>query len=70
MSRRKRKSKILARFELIGDFGPGLKGLGGLQTSRIRALKGSTFGAASAGRRLSKSERDAIEAEMRLNGKL
>lgn len=55
---------------MIADFGPGLRGLGGLQTTRIRAFPGSTFGAASTGRHLSPEEREAVEAKMRESGAL
>ena len=64
------EDKVLPRFELLSDFGPALKGLGGLQTAKIRAFPGSKFGAASAGRSLSKEEREAIEKKMRDEGKL
>ena len=57
-------------FTRVEDFGPALKGLGGLQTSVIRALKGSTFGPASKGKRLSPEQRKAIEDQMRKDGKL
>jgi len=57
-------------FERVQDFGHELRGLGGLQTTHIRALKGSTFGAANAGRKLSDAERQAIEDQMRRDGKL
>lgn len=58
------------RFSKIDDFGPALRGLGGLQTSNIRALKGSTFGAASAGRKLTPEERKSVEAQLRADGKI
>lgn len=70
MRKRGRQSKILPKYELIEDFGPALRGLGGLQTSRIRAFPGSKFGAASRGRHLSQAEVDAIEEKMRADGKL
>lgn len=57
-------------YERVQDFGAALRGLGGLQTSHIRALKGSTFGAANKGRKLSAAERQAIEDQMRREGKL
>jgi hypothetical protein len=64
-----RQSK-LKRFTRVQDFGRELRGLGGLQTSHIRALKGSKIGPANAGRRLSSAERKAIEDQMRKDGKL
>lgn len=57
-------------YERIADFGSHLKGLGGLQTTHIRALKGSKIGPANAGRRLTENERKAIEDKMRRQGKL
>src|SRR5580765_3026774 len=67
----KRKQRYEHRpFERVQDFGHELRGLGGLQTTHIRALKGSTFGAASAGRRLSATERQAIEEQMKRDGKI
>jgi hypothetical protein len=54
----------------IDDFGPNLRGLGGLQTSKIRALKGSTFGPANSGRKLSREEREKIAEQMKKDGKL
>jgi len=60
----------LKRFTKVADFGSELRGLGGLQTAHIRALKGSTFGAANQGRRLSREERKAIEDKLRAEGKL
>lgn len=69
--KRKRKQRDEHRpFERVQDFGHELRGLGGLQTVHIRALKGSTFGAANAGRRLDPAERRAIEERMRQEGKL
>lgn len=56
--------------ERISDFGSDLKGLGGLSTSRIRALRGSKLGPASEGRKLSPEERKRIEEQMRKDGKL
>lgn len=58
------------RFTRVQDFGAHLKGLGGLCTSHIKALKGSTFGAANEGRRLDPAERKAIEERLRKEGKL
>lgn len=58
------------KFTRIEDFGPALRGLGGLQTSHIRALKGSTLGPANKGRRLSPAERKRVEDQMRKDGKL
>lgn len=63
-------AKVPRRFERLQDFGRELQGLGGLQTSKVRALKGSTFGPAGEGRRLSPEERKAIEEQMRKDGKL
>lgn len=62
--------KMPTRGTRIADFGPGLKGLGGLQTAKIRALKGSKFGPANEGKRLSKEQSKAIEDQMRKDGKL
>lgn len=67
---KRRRSKIPERFECVQDFGRELRGLGGLQTTHIRALKGSTFGPASEGRRLNPDERRVIEEQMRREGKL
>jgi hypothetical protein len=64
------KYKIPERGERLADFGRHLQGLGGLQTSRVRALKGSKIGPANEGRRLSATERKAIEEKMRREGKL
>lgn len=64
------RAKRLKRFTHVADFGPALKGLGGLQTTHIKALRGSTFGAANRGRRLSPDERKAIENQLRRDGKL
>jgi hypothetical protein len=61
-----KQPKLFSRIEDV----PGLKGLGGQQTSHIRALKGSKFGAASRVRTLSDSERAAVEARLRAEGKL
>lgn len=61
---------IEKRFTRLQDFGSHLKGLGGLQTSRIRALKGSTFGPAGKVRRLTESECAAIEQQLRKDGKI
>jgi hypothetical protein len=58
------------RFTRISDFGSDLRGLGGLQTSHIRALKGSTLGPANRGRRLSAEERRRVEEQMKKDGKL
>lgn len=57
-------------FTRVADFGRDLRGLGGQQTVHLKALKGSTFGPASKGRRLSRAERDAVVAQMRKEGKL
>ena len=62
--------KIAKRFTKLSDFGAELKGLGGLQTAHIKALRGSTFGAANAGRRLSPDERKRIEEQMRRDGRI
>lgn len=53
--------KIIKRFDRLQDFGSHLQGIGARQTTHVRALKGSTFGAASSGKRLSEAERKAIE---------
>lgn len=63
-------SKKHKPFSRIQDFGRDLRGLGGLQTTHIRALKGSKLGPANDGRRLSKAEREAIEQKMRQEGKI
>lgn len=64
------KKRKNGRFTRIDDFGAGLRGLGGLQTSRIKALKGSKFGAANEGRKLSEAERKDIERKLREDGKI
>lgn len=64
------RRRLPKRFERLGDFGAGLQGYGAKQTTHVRALRGSTFGAASKGRRLTKAEREAIERQMRDEGKL
>lgn len=61
---------IERRFIRRGDFGASLQGLGSPQTQALRAFPGSTFGAASPCRRLSRTEREGIEAQMRRDGKL
>jgi hypothetical protein len=66
----RRRRKIPERFERVGDFGHELRGLGSRQTTHVRAFKGATFGAASEGRSLSLDERQAIEQQMRRDGKL
>lgn len=54
----------------LADFGAELRGLGGLQTANVKALKGSTFGPANEGRRLPPAERKAIEDKLRKDGKI
>ena len=69
MSKRRHK-RVPERFEMVADFGPELRGLGGLQTTHVRPLKGSTFGPASKCRRLSADERRAVVEQMQREGKL
>lgn len=61
--RNKRERELLA-------YGGGQRGLGHTQLGKPRGLKGSTYGAASEGRKLSAVERRAIEEQMRKDGKL
>lgn len=63
-------AKKRKKFTRLEDFGPGLQGLGGLQTSRVRALKGSKFGPASKVRQASDEERKKVEERLRSEGKL
>jgi hypothetical protein len=58
------------RFERLQDFGRDLQGYGARQTTHVRALKGSTFGPASRGKRLNAEQRRAIEEQMRAEGKI
>ena len=64
------RHRIPEKFTRLQDFGADLQGYGAKQTTHVRALKGSTFGPASRGRRLSEAERKAVEQRMRDEGKL
>ena len=64
----RKDSKKSDRFTRVADFGRDLRGLGGLQTSNIRALKGSKFGPASEVRKLDADERAAVIARLRADG--
>src|SRR5438046_710303 len=50
--------------------GPTQNRFGGYQTLRMRSFRGSTFGAAGRGRRLSPEERRKTVEEMKLAGRL
>ena len=54
----------------LADFGHELRGIGGNTTTHVRALKGSTFGPASEGKRLSPEQVAEIEKRMRDEGKI
>lgn len=62
--------KLPKRGTRIDDFGKDLRGLGGLQTSRVRALKGSKLGPANDGRKLSPEEKARVIEQMKKDGKL
>lgn len=66
----RKNSKKSDRFTRVADFGRDLRGLGGNGTVHIKALKGSTFGPASAGRKLTPEERKSVEAQFRAAGKI
>jgi hypothetical protein len=70
MQNTSRTSKQNDRFTRVADFGRELRGLGGGSIVHIRAFPGASLGAASEGRKLSPAEREAIEAQMRRDGKL
>ena len=53
----------------IADLSFNPKGVGGLQTRRLRALKGK-FGAAGKARQLNDEDRERVEAQMRRAGQL
>ena len=63
----KRKQRYLG--ERHDDGLPRIRGLAP-QLTRAKGLKGSTYGPASPGRRLSDEEREVIEKKMRDEGKL
>lgn len=63
-------AKPAKKWTKLADFGAALRGLGGLQTANIKALKGSTFGPASEGRVLPADERRRVEEQMRKDGKI
>lgn len=50
----------------IEDFGRGMTGLGGLQTTKVRVFSGSKFGPASAGRVITGEKKKKIIIEMGL----
>jgi hypothetical protein len=54
----------------IADLGFNAKGIGGLQTRRLRALRAGKFGAAGKPRRLTIGECTAVESQMRREGRL
>jgi hypothetical protein len=68
--RDERGVKLPERGSRIDDFGPRLRGLGGLQTARIRPLRGATLGPASQGRKLSRDELARVVEQMKKDGKI
>jgi hypothetical protein len=58
------------KFTRIDDFGKGLRGLGGIGTSKIRVLFGTKLGKANRGRKLSPEEVEAVIEKMKLEGRL
>jgi hypothetical protein len=61
--RTERETKKLA-------YGGGLRGLGHQQLARPEGLKGSTFGPAGEGRRLTGAKREAAEKELKEKGQI
>lgn len=52
------------------NYPAGLRGFSHTQLTHQRGLKGSTFGAASKGRRLSPAERAEVERQLRAKGEI
>lgn len=66
----KNKPQSYHERHVIGDYGSSLRGLGGTILVKQRGLRGITLGPANTGRKLSDAEREAIERQMRKDGKL
>lgn len=67
---RAHRKRVFTRFTRVADFGHELKGLGGIQTAHIRALKGSTFGPAGQVKQITGQDKQAIVQRLRQEGVL